>query len=312
MAYESLHVPALFQQWAARVADAAGIAPNQRVLDIACGTGVLSREAARRVGGKGSVVGLDATPGMLAVAETLAPEIEWQHGTAESLPYPDGSFDAVVSQFGLMFFADRPRALGEMVRVLAPGGAVAVAVWESLENSPVYPETVALLERLAGPAAADALRAPFVMGDRDELVSLLENAGLAEVHLETHEGTARFPSIRTMVEADLRGWLPVMGVILDEPSIARILARPSGSWSTTSPPRARWCLVHPPISCPEPRVAELRSILAVSRRLRPGRVGRTVWTPASASTGVAREVGSTRVAAPMAAGPASLAPRRRR
>lgn len=222
-AYEDLHVPALFQQWAPRVVEAVRIRPGHRVLDVACGTGILAREAALRLGDEGFVAGLDASPGMLAVAEQLAPAIEWHEGTAESLPFDTDSFDAVVSQFGLMFFQDRRGALGEMLRVLAPGGRMAVAVWESLDNSEAYPREVALLERLAGARAADALRAPFVLGDRTELATLFEGAGVDSVEVKTHRGTARFPSIRTMVEADLRGWLPVMGVVLEEEQIEGIL-----------------------------------------------------------------------------------------
>ena len=160
---------------------------------------------------------------MLAVAERLAPTVEWKQGTAESLPYPDRSFDAVVSQFGLMFFTDRRKALREMVRVLRPGGRLAVAVWDTLENSPAYPVEVALLERIAGPSAAEALRAPFVLGDPRELTALFESAGVASIRITTRTGTARFPCIRSMVEADLRGWLPVMGVQLKEEQIRRIL-----------------------------------------------------------------------------------------
>lgn len=223
-AYEELHVPALFQQWAPRVLEAVRIEPGHRVLDVACGTGVLAREASMRVGPAGAVAGIDPGPGMLAVAGRLAPTIEWRQGTAESLPYPDGSFDTVVSQFGLMFFADRGEALREMLRVLAPGGTMAVAVWDSLENSAAYPIEVELLERLGGQPAADALRAPFVLGDQEELTALFEGAGVASVGVATQSGTARFPSIEAMVEADLRGWLPVMGVVLEEEQIQRILA----------------------------------------------------------------------------------------
>src|SRR5262249_1181532 len=103
-AYDQLFVPALFQEWAPRVAAAAELLPGQRVLDVACGTGVMSREAAGCVGARGSVVGLDRNPGMLAVANRRNPGITWQEGTAEALPYRDAFFDAVVSQFGLIFF----------------------------------------------------------------------------------------------------------------------------------------------------------------------------------------------------------------
>jgi SAM-dependent methyltransferase len=222
-AYEEFFVPALFQEWAPRVAAAAELLPGQRVLDVACGTGVLSRAAATCVGARGSVVGLDPNPGMLAVASQRNPEITWQEGTAEALPYPDASFDAVVSQFGLMFFADRLRALGEMLRVLHRGGHLAVAVWDSLDHTPAYAAVVALLERLAGASAADALRAPFELGNRKDLAALFAQAGVAGVTIATQRGKARFASPEAMVEADLRGWLPAMGVVLPEPQIRQIV-----------------------------------------------------------------------------------------
>lgn len=88
---------------------------------------------------------------------------------------------------------------------------------------PAYAAEVALLERLAGRPAADALRAPFVLGNRDDVLPMFTNAGVASVAITTHLGTAQFPSIRVMVEADLRGWLPVMGVVLTEEQIEGVL-----------------------------------------------------------------------------------------
>jgi SAM-dependent methyltransferase len=222
-AYEALMVPALFGRWASKLADAAQIRPGQRVLDVACGTGVLCREVTSRTGPTGIVAGLDPNPGMLEVARRLAPTLEWRQGVAESLPFGDQSFDAVVSQFGFMFFDDRREALREALRVLVPEGRLAVAVWDSLDEIPAYAAEVALLERVAGSRVADPLRAPFVLGDRRGLAALFEGGGVASVEVTTDRGTARFPSIRVMVEADLRGWLPVMGVVLPEEQITRIL-----------------------------------------------------------------------------------------
>ena len=110
-----------------------------------------------------------------------------------------------------------------MTRVLKVGGNLAVAVWESLENSEAYPIEVEILQRHGGESAANALRAPFVLGDKDALVALFDEAGVESVRVKTETGTARFPSIKTMVEADLRGWLPVMGVHLTEERIQSIL-----------------------------------------------------------------------------------------
>ncbi|MGI9323704.1 MAG: methyltransferase domain-containing protein [Pseudomonadales bacterium] len=223
-AYESLHVPALFSRWPPHVAKTAQIESGQRVLDVACGTGTLARHIAPLVGINGSVTGINPGAGMLAIAKNLAPSIEWQQGTAEALPYDDESYDAVVSQFGLMFFQDRIAALRDMLRVLVPGGRIAVAVWDSLENSEAYPLEVELFERLAGEHAAEAMRAPFALGNPNELATLFEEAGAESVSVATYHETAKFPSIRAMVEADLRGWLPIMGVDLDETLIQTILA----------------------------------------------------------------------------------------
>jgi ubiquinone/menaquinone biosynthesis C-methylase UbiE len=222
-AYEALFVPALFGQWATKVADVAQIQPGHRVLDVACGTGILGREIASRVGRSGHVAGVDPNQGMIAVAKQLAPSVEWREGTAESLPFPDESFDAVVSQFGLMFFTNQCQALDEMLRVLKPGGCMAIAVWDSLDNLPAYASEVALLEQIAGQQAADALRAPFEIGDQRVLSTLFADCEIASTKITTHYGVAQFPGIRTMVEADLRGWLPVMGVFLTEKQIYRIL-----------------------------------------------------------------------------------------
>jgi SAM-dependent methyltransferase len=204
--YEAFYLPALFQEWTPRMADAARIGPVQRVLDVACGTGVLARALAPLVGAPGSVAGLDINEGMLAVARRKAPDIEWRHGRAESLPFDGASFDAVLCQFGLMFFTDRHAALREMVRVLRPGGRLVVAVWASFADTPGYAALVALLRRLFGAETAQGLSAPYVLGDPSHLRALLVEAGLPTVEVTTHQGTARFPSIESWVYTDVKGW----------------------------------------------------------------------------------------------------------
>ncbi len=196
---------ALFEQWADRRVDAAAIESGHRVLDVACGTGVLARAASDRAG-PGAVVGLDVNAGMLAVATRKAPEIDWRQGRAEALPFDDESFDRVVSQFGLMFFEDRAAAIREMLRVVRRGGRVAIAVWASLAATPGYAAVAGLLERLFGEPVADALRAPFSLGDRESLGRLLAQAGIDDAQIATRAGIARFASIQSWMFTDVKGW----------------------------------------------------------------------------------------------------------
>jgi hypothetical protein len=131
-----------------------------------------------------------------------------------------------VSQFGLMIFSDRLGALREMWRVLRPDGLLAVAVWDTLDHTPAYAAVVALLGRAAGPGprAAEALRAPFSLGDRPTLGTLFADAALPTATIRTHVGQARFPSVRVMLEAELRGWMPAVGIVFTDDQVAQIIA----------------------------------------------------------------------------------------
>lgn len=203
--YEEFFVPALFGAWAQRVLDATEVGAGHRVLDVACGTGILARAAVGRVGESGEVAGLDPNPGMLAVARRLAPTVSWETGVAENIPFADATFDRVVSQFGMMFFTDREAALGEMQRVLAPGGVIGIATWASLEQTPGYAAMVELLAELFDDETANALRAPYVMGDPDELSRLVSKV-FPDTVVTRHPGTARFESIDAWIHTDIRGW----------------------------------------------------------------------------------------------------------
>lgn len=204
--YDDFFVPALFRQWASRVAIAAEITQGQRVLDVACGTGVLARTISALVGSAGSVVGLDVNAAMLAVAQEAAPDLAWRAGRAEALPFGDGEFDAVVSQFGLMFFEDRIAAMSEMHRVLRAEGRVVLAVWAAIDESPGYTALLDLLVDLFGAEAAQSLRAPFALGDPAALVALLRGAGLRDAHVSTQVGAASFPSMESWMFTEIRGW----------------------------------------------------------------------------------------------------------
>jgi SAM-dependent methyltransferase len=220
--YDEFFVPALFAEWPARVLAAAAVQAGQRVLDVACGTGVLACAAAEQVGAQGLVSGVDVNAGMLAVAQQKAPAIDWQLGRAEDLPFHNAAFDAVVSQFGLMFFQDRPAAMREMLRVLRPGGHLAIAVWGMLAATPGYAAVVDLLRRLFGDQAADSLRAPYCLGDLALLRAELSAAGLPEADITTHTGTARFPSIRSWMFTDIKGW--VLADLLDDQQFEQLVA----------------------------------------------------------------------------------------
>jgi SAM-dependent methyltransferase len=220
--YDEFFVPALFAEWAPRMVEAARLAPSQHVLDVACGTGVLALEAARRVAPGGTVTGLDRNEGMLAVARGKSTEIDWQAGRAEVLPFADSAFDAVISQFGLMFFEDRVAALREMARITRPGGRLAVAVWDNLDAAAGYAAMTALLARLFGSRIADQLRAPYALGDKSRLRALFADAGLRNADIATPDGTARFPSIEAWVRTDVKGW--TLADLIDDVQYKTLLA----------------------------------------------------------------------------------------
>lgn len=204
--YEEFFVPALFAQWPGRVLQAANVQAGDAVLDVACGTGILAREAASWVGARGSVVGIDINEGMLDVARQKAPDLSWKSGPAESLPFEAESFDRVLSQFSLMFFADQTKAIAEMGRVLRPGGTLAVAVWDSLQATPGYAVVAEILDELFGPQAAQSIQAPYSLGDTQKLRSLFAGAGMNDVTIQTVPGTARFASIEAWIYTDIKGW----------------------------------------------------------------------------------------------------------
>ena len=208
--YEREMVPAIFAPWAPLLLAQAALREGERALDVACGTGVVARLAAAQVGKRGSVVGLDLNPGMLARARASAPAegaaVQWQEGDAAAMPFDGETFDAVLCQAGLQYFADRQQAAREMRRVLRPGGRLVVLVWRALAHSPGFAALEAALERHVGPAAAAVMRAPFVFGDAtDGLRGLLLQAGFGRVRVSADVRMARFASPEALVRHQVAG-----------------------------------------------------------------------------------------------------------
>jgi ubiquinone/menaquinone biosynthesis C-methylase UbiE len=179
--YEKFQVPSVFGPLARMFLERFALTPGERVLDVACGTGIVTRLAAPNVGAEGRIVGIDMNPGMIAVAgEQPPPEgapIEWEEGDAAALPFEDASFDAVLCQQGLQFMPDKPAALGEMYRVLAPGGRLGLCLWRSAEHSPYLKAAADALTPHLGAPSASRLLAPLSLGDEDLLRGLVESAG---------------------------------------------------------------------------------------------------------------------------------------
>ena len=194
----------MFAQWPAQLCDAADIGAGDRVLDAGCGTGVLAREAAVRSGCAGDVTGLDLNESMLTVAKSITPGIEWRVGDLMGLPFADGAYDVVASQFVLMFVPDRVTALREMWRVLAPGGRLVVAVWS---DSPAY----SILARIAHHQGADKVAAsfevPFELADKAKIPDLFNEAGIPDAGVQTRDGWVRFASIDEFFRVEIKGWI---------------------------------------------------------------------------------------------------------
>lgn len=205
--YERYMVPAHCLTRASDLIERAGLQPGERVLDVACGTGIVSRYAARRVGHFGKVTGVDLNSALLEVARKVSayfePAIKFREGSAEEIPLPDAQFDVVFCQQALMFFPNRDKALKEMHRVLKPGGRIALNVWRSEEFNPVYADLIVALEKHLGADAANIMRSPFITKSVAEMRSLFEKAGFKDIRVAVRVDTVRFPSVPEFVRQEI-------------------------------------------------------------------------------------------------------------
>jgi ubiquinone/menaquinone biosynthesis C-methylase UbiE len=221
--YQRELVPAVFGPWGPRVVELAALRRGLRVLDVACGTGLVARLAAEAVGVDGRIAALDLNPAMLAIASALpavdGAAIEWVEGDAQALPFAEGSFDVVCCQLGLQFFPDRGRALCEMKRVLVPGGRAVLMVWQEIDRAPGFAALAAALGRTISADAEALMRAPFALSDAGELSRLLETAGLSDCAIRAESGAVRFPSAAIFVRSYIGG-SPLGAIIATAPEEA--------------------------------------------------------------------------------------------
>lgn len=197
--YEERFVPALFAHWVEPMLDAVGIRAGQAVLDVACGTGVLTRHAADRVGPDGRAVGLDLNQAMVDVASRVRPELDWRRGDVAAIPFDDDSFDVVTCQAALFFFPDVVAALREMGRVARPDGTIGVQVFSRIGDQPAYGPWVAMVARHAGEDAWRLLGTYWSQGDTDQLRLRCAEAGLRVSAVHDLVRPAYFPSVEAMV-----------------------------------------------------------------------------------------------------------------
>jgi ubiquinone/menaquinone biosynthesis C-methylase UbiE len=208
--YEVFMVPYRFRPWAGELLDRVALTPGSRLLDIACGTGIVARVAADRAGNDVAITGIDMNPAMIDVARATAIDegktIEWHVGTVDALPFPDQSFHVVTIQQGLQFFPNKPAALRECFRVLSPGGVIAIGIWSSLEKQGLQKAYAEAIERVTG---SPAMHAPYGRMTREELETLLDEAGFTSTSVEevTIDGTFDDPDafVGLMVEGTSAG-----------------------------------------------------------------------------------------------------------
>ena len=188
-------------------AKVAGLKP-QRVLELACGTGIATRHLADVLPDSAMIIASDVNPAMLDYAKRSVPNadgISWEIADAHRLPYPDGVFDAVVSQFGVMFFQDRPRAFAEAYRVLKPGGTFLFNTWDDFGYNPAVSTTQELLDQIFGLDAPGFYRIPFGYHSENRIAMDLISGGFTDFRLHTERKKGYSATARSAARGLLEG-----------------------------------------------------------------------------------------------------------
>lgn len=222
--YQDYYVPAIFRPLSRFVLEIASPEPGERVLDVGCGTGIVARGAAERVGKNGAVLAVDVNPAMLEIARALpAPEgasIEWQEGDASELAVPEAAFDLVICQQGLQFFPDAPAALRGMRRALADGGRACIAVWQPIDRHPLWEAMAEVEARHLAPLGLgyDDVAQPFSLGEDGLLPRLLADAGFSGSELSDGSVEIGFP-IETFVKNTEQAYAAVIPQFSRDPAL---------------------------------------------------------------------------------------------
>ena len=200
--YETHLAPTIFRPLARVLIDLARPKSGEHILDAACGTGVVARLIAPIVGQSGKVVGLDFDPVMLSIARSLGPDVEWEEGDLQSLPFADDLFDLVICQQGLQFLADPDAGLREIYRVLRPGGRAVLATWTELAKSPGHAVLFRALGTLLG---TNTPPSAWSLADEALVLRLVSAAGFVDVETKITDLRTIFPSARRFVEIMIGG-----------------------------------------------------------------------------------------------------------
>lgn len=193
--YELGSVSMIFRPLAELTFEHVSLHEGERVLDAACGTGIITRVAAQRFAHIGNIVGVDLNPGMLDVARENTPTtgvtVEWRQGDVCALPFPDGSFDVVLCQQGLQFVPDKFAALRDMRRVLASGGRLVFTVWI---ESPYHAALADALTRHVNAEAATSCLSPYTLSDAETVRKLMGDTEFRSIDMKVLGVMVRIPT----------------------------------------------------------------------------------------------------------------------